>query len=91
MVTLVKRQMLRFNVGAGSQQKVYDDVQKPASNPHALENSLCTLQRYALGISMVTFPQTPSSSLSMTYTFSLESFLTLTTCFIWPSTPLICS
>ena len=90
MVMVSQASMLRFNVGASSQRKVFYDIkEKPASNSHTLEYTLHTLQRYALGILIFTFPQTPSSSLPMTYTFALESLLTLTTCFIWPSTPLI--
>lgn len=56
-VIAAKASMLRFNVGASSQRTVYDDVHKPISNSHTLENALHTLQRYALGILIVTFPK----------------------------------
>ena len=80
--------MLRFNVGASSQRTVDDGVQKylfsiPLKMPFIRSS-------YALGILIVKSPRTPVSSLPMTYT-SLEFLLTLTTRFIWPSTPLICS
>ena len=83
-----KSTMLRFNVDASSQRKVDDIVQKslfpiPLKMPFIRSS-------YALGILIVKSPRTPISSLPMTYT-SLEFLLTLTTCFICPSTPVICS
>lgn len=90
MAIVARAIILRFNVGASSQRKVDDVVQKPASISHTLENAPHTLQPYALGILIVKTPQTPVNSLPLTYE-SLEFLLTLTTCFIWPSTPFICS
>lgn len=49
MVLVAKASMLQLNVNASGQRKVYDDVQKPASNSHTVENALHSLQRYAIG------------------------------------------
>ena len=49
MVLVAKASMLQLNVNARGQRKVYDDVQKPASNSHTVENALHPLQRYAIG------------------------------------------
>lgn len=81
--------MLRFNVGASSQRKVDDVVQNLPLFPIPLKMPFIR-SSYALGILIDKSPRTPISSLPTTYT-SLEFLSTLTTCFIWPSTPLICS
>ena len=94
IVLFAKASLLRFDVNANGQRKVYnDDIQKPASNFYNLEEMFLTRSNaMQMGILIVMFPRTPSDSLlPMTYTSSLESLFTLMTCFIWPSTSLICS
>lgn len=84
-IVVVAIAMLRFNVNASGQRKVYDDVQNPVKMPSIRSSAM------QLGILIAIIAQTPNSNLPVTYTFSLEFLLTLTTCFIWPSTLLICS
>lgn len=84
-MVVVAKAMLRFNMNASGQRKVYDDVQNSVTMLSIRSSAM------QLGIMIAGIAQTPNSNLPMTYTFSLEYLLTLTMCFIWPSTLLICS
>ena len=65
IVPFAKSSLLRFDVNASGQRKVYnDDIQKPASNSHTLEEMLSTRSNaMQMGILIVMFPLTPSDSL----------------------------